>query len=77
MELWCTSHHIERDKSIYLSAKFFEDLIALRFNPGGPMAQYELAARGISMLACHSLTALEAETQQEGGIRTYEDDEKA
>jgi hypothetical protein len=64
MESWCRSRHIERDKSIYLTAKFFEYLVALCFNPGGPVAQYKLAARGISMLACHSLTALEAETQR-------------
>ena len=64
IELWCRSRYIERDKSIYLTAKFFEDLVALRFNPGGPVAQYESAARGISMLACRSLTAVEAETQQ-------------
>ena len=50
IEAWCRSRHIERDKSIYLTAKFFEDLVALRFNPGGPVAQYESAARGISML---------------------------
>ena len=64
IESWCRSRHIERDKSIYLSAKFFEDLVALRFNPGGPVAQYDSAARGISMLACRSLTAVEAETQR-------------
>jgi hypothetical protein len=64
MESWCRSRYIERDKSIYLTAKFFKDLVALRFNPGGPVAQYESAARGISILACRSLTALEAETQQ-------------
>jgi hypothetical protein len=39
LELWCRSHHIDRDKSIFLEAKFFEDLVALRFNPGGPVAQ--------------------------------------
>ena len=63
IESWCRSRHIERDKSIYFTAKFFKDLVALHFNPGGPVAQYESAARGISMLACRSLTALEAETQ--------------
>ena len=64
IEAWCRSRHIERDKSIYLTAKFFEDLVALRFNPGGPVAQYESAARGISMLSCRSLSAVEAETQR-------------
>ncbi len=32
---WCRSHHIKRDKSIFLNAKFFEDLVALHFNLGG------------------------------------------
>jgi len=64
IEAWCRSRHIERDKSIYLTAKFFEDLVALRFNPGGPVAQYESAARGISMISCRSLSAVEAETQR-------------
>jgi hypothetical protein len=64
IKAWCRTRHIERDKSIYLTAKFFDDLIALRFNPGGPVVQYESAARGISMLACRSLTAVEAEYQR-------------
>ncbi len=55
--------HRER-QSIYLTVKFFEDLVALGFNPGGPVAQYKSTARGISILACRFLTALEAETQQ-------------
>jgi hypothetical protein len=56
--------HIERDKSIYLTAKFFDDLVALRFNPEGPVAQYESAARGVSILACHLLMAVKAEYQR-------------
>ncbi len=52
IEAWCRSRHIQRDKSIYLKAQFFDDLAALRFNPGGPVAQYKLATRGILMLAC-------------------------
>jgi hypothetical protein len=59
--VWCRSHHIDRDKSIFLEAKFFEDLVALRFNPGGLVAQYHSVARGMSMLACRSLTAMAAE----------------
>ncbi len=46
IDSWCRSQHIERDKSIYLPAKFFKDLIALRFNPGGPVAQYESCHMG-------------------------------
>jgi hypothetical protein len=48
LELWCRSHHIDRDKSIFLEAKFFEDLVALRFNPGGPVVQYALTLLGYS-----------------------------
>jgi hypothetical protein len=36
----------------------------MQFNLGGPVAQYNPVARGISMLACRSLTAIEAEYQQ-------------
>ncbi len=64
IESWCRSRHIKREKLIYLTAKFFEDLVALRFNPGGPVAQHESVGRGISMLSCRSLTAVEAETQR-------------
>jgi hypothetical protein len=62
---WCHSHHIERDKSIFLDAKFFEDIVALCVNPGGPVAQYQSAAQGMLMLACRLLTAVEAEYRQE------------
>jgi hypothetical protein len=31
---------VKRDKSIFLDSKFFEDLVALRFNLGGAVAQY-------------------------------------
>jgi hypothetical protein len=61
---WCRANHIERDKSIYLPTKFFEYLVALRFNPGGPVAQYSSVAKGMSMLACRSVTAVEAKYQQ-------------
>jgi hypothetical protein len=66
IDLWCCTQHIERDKSIYLPAKFFENLITLRFNLGGPVTLYESVARGISMLACRSLSPVEAEYQWGG-----------
>ncbi len=61
MEAWARTNHIEVDKSIHLDAKFFDDLVALRFNPGGPVVQYQSAAWGMSMLACHSVSAVDAE----------------
>jgi hypothetical protein len=33
---WCHLHHIDKDKSIFHDSKFFKDLVALRFNSGGP-----------------------------------------
>ncbi len=60
METWARTNHIEVDKSIHLDSKFFNNLVALRFNPGGPVVQYQLAARGMSMLACRSVSAVDA-----------------
>ncbi len=65
IESWCRAHHINRDKFLFLEAKFFEDLVALRFNPGGPVAQFHSVTRGMSMLACRSVTAAEAKQSQE------------
>jgi hypothetical protein len=65
LELRCRTHHIDRDKSIFLNLKFFEDLVALQFNPGGVVAQYQSAARGMSMLACRSLTAVKAKYRRD------------
>ncbi len=61
---WCCTWHIKQDKSIYSTAKYFGSLVAMRFNPGGPVAQYDSVARGISILACRLLTAVKAEYQQ-------------
>ncbi len=65
MDSWCRMKHIKKDRSIFLGAKFFDDLVALWFNPGGPVAQYLLISRGISMLACRLLNAVEAEYQRD------------
>jgi hypothetical protein len=61
---WCRTRHNKRDKSIFLTAKFVDNLVAMRVNPEGPVAQYGSVARSISMLACQSLTAIKAEYQQ-------------
>jgi hypothetical protein len=65
---WCRTHNMERDKSIFLKQQFLDDLVKLRFNPGGRVAQYESADKGISMLVCRSLSAAEVEN-----LRGYED----
>ena len=59
---------MERDKSIFLKQQYLDDLVKLRFNPGGRVAQYESADKGISMLVCQSLSAAEVEN-----LRGYED----
>ncbi len=61
INLWCRSHHINCNKSTFIEAKFFEDLVALRFNPWGVVVQCHSVAQGMSMLVCRSLTAVEAE----------------
>ncbi len=64
IEMWCRKCNIERDKSIFLKQSFFDDLVKLCFNPGGPVAQYDSVDRGISMLVCQSLSAAEVELQR-------------
>ncbi len=65
MDSRCRMKHIRKDRSIFLGAKFFDNLVALRFNPGGAVAQYLSISRGILMLACRSLNAVEAEYQSD------------
>ncbi len=60
IDSWCSLHHINHDKSIFLEAKFFKDLVALHFNPALLVAQFHSVAWGMSMLACHLLMAVEA-----------------
>ncbi len=62
---WCRLHHIGRNKSTFLKAKFFEDLVALHFNPGRPVAQFHSVVWGMSTLACHLLMAIEAKNCRE------------
>ncbi len=50
--MWCRRRNIERDKAIFLKQSFFDDLVKLRFNPGGPVVQYDSVDKGISMLVC-------------------------
>ena len=61
IDTWSRQTHIAGDKAVFLEAKFFGDLVALRFNPGGPVAQLSLVAQGMSLLACRLLSAVEAE----------------
>jgi hypothetical protein len=56
---WCCLHHIDRNKSIFLKAKFFKDLVALQFNPGGAVTQFQSVMQGMLMLACCSLMVVE------------------
>ena len=65
---WCHMHNMERDKFIFLKQQFLDDLVKLRFNPGGCVAQYESSDKGISMLVCRSLSASEVEH-----LRGYEE----
>ncbi len=50
-------HHIDRDKLIFLNSKL--NLVALKFNLGGPMAQYQMVVQELLMLACTAGTCME------------------
>jgi hypothetical protein len=54
IEMWCRRRNIERDKAIFLKQSVFDDLVKLRFNPGGPVAQYDSVNKGISMLGWYA-----------------------
>ncbi len=40
MDQWCHEHNFDKDIYLWLEVKFFEDLVNLCFNPGGPVGQF-------------------------------------
>ena len=45
------------DRGLYFTTQTMKDILALRFNPGGPMAEVATAGQGLSILTCRPLTA--------------------
>ena len=63
MEGWAKAKGIAIHKGFHLSKTALDDLVDLRFNPGGAVAVYESAEMGISPLLC--LPKNSAEVEQE------------
>lgn len=56
MAVWATSQpqHVTIDRSLYLPVTTLRDILALRFNPGGTMAELDTADCGLSILICRA-----------------------
>ena len=63
MEGWAKAKGIAIHKGFHLSKTALDDLVDLKFNPGGAVAVYESAEMGISLLLC--LPKNSAEVEQE------------
>jgi hypothetical protein len=48
---------VQIDRGLYISNPAIKDILALRFNPGGPTAEVATADQGLSILICRPLTA--------------------
>lgn len=62
MEAWATKWGVTITRGIQLSKLAIEDIVNLRFNPGGSVAYYASADKGISILLCQSRPGEERET---------------
>ena len=48
---------VQIDRGLYIPSPAIKDILALRFNPGGPTAEVATADQGLSILICRPLTA--------------------
>ncbi len=48
---------VKIDHGLFLASAAIKDILALRFNPGGPTAEVATADQGLSILICRPLTA--------------------
>ena len=56
MKEWATHMSVEIDDSVYFNKSTIEDIVNLHFNPGGCLATFKSAEKGISFLACTPCT---------------------
>ncbi len=54
MNTWARNTGVTINRGMYLSKVAIDDIITLRFNPGGSAAYYSTAEKGISILLCRS-----------------------
>ena len=62
MEKWAAKWGVTITRGIHLSKIAIDDIVNLRFNPGGSVAYYATAEKGISILLCRSRPGEERET---------------
>ncbi len=67
MQLWARNNGVSINRGVFLSKIAVDDIVNLRFNPGGSAAYYSTAEKGISILLCQSRPGedREAARQQE------------
>lgn len=61
METWAAKWGVTITRGIHLSKLAMDDIVNLRFNPGGSVAYYTTAEKGISILLCRSRPGEERE----------------
>ena len=61
MEEWATHMSVEIDDSDYFNKSMIKDTVNLRFSPGGFLATFKPAEKGISFLTCTPRTEYEIE----------------
>jgi hypothetical protein len=54
MSLWARNNGVTINRGVYFTKPAIEDIVNLRFNPGGSAAYYATAEKGISILLCRS-----------------------
>ena len=56
MHVWARQWGVSINKGIFFSKLALDNIVNLRFNPGGGAAYFETAEKGISILLCQSRT---------------------
>lgn len=68
MNRWASTNGVSCNKGLFLSKAAIEDIVNLRFNPGGSVAYYATAEKGISILLCCSRPGEERELARQQEI---------
>lgn len=68
MNRWARLHGVACNKGLFLTKAAIEDIVNLRFNPGGSVAYYATAEKGLSLLLCRSRPGEERELARQHEI---------
>jgi hypothetical protein len=61
MQAFAKEHNCELDGGVFFEKKTLDDIVDLKFNPGGGTAVLKSAGLGLSILACRPISAAERE----------------